>query len=73
MSPLALCIVHHHCLSALNLFFCNFSRLNHLIRLNNGDATFNHYSHKDLIVEDILVYTVQPYMDGENLHFIGTL
>jgi len=41
--------------------------------LNNGDATFNHYSHKDLIVEDILVYTVQPYMDGENLHFIGTL
>ncbi len=63
MSQLAFCIVHHHCLSVLNLFFCNFSKSNYLIRLNNGDATFKHYSDKDLILEEILVYRVQPYMD----------
>lgn len=55
-----------------NVYACNGIKLNHLIWLNNGDATFNHYSDKDLIVEDILVDTIQPYMDGENLHFVGT-
>ena len=46
-------------------------KLNHLIWLNNGDGTFSYYSKEDLIIEDILVDNVHPYMDGDVLHFIG--
>jgi len=55
-----------------NVYACNGIKLNNLIWLNNGDATFNYYNDKDLIIENILVDTIQPYMDGDNLHFVGT-
>lgn len=46
--------------------------LNHLIWINNGDGTFNHYNTEDLIVEGIFVDNVHPYMDQGKLHFMGT-
>ena len=47
-------------------------KLNHLIWLNNGSGTFSHYSKKDLVIDDILIDNIHPYMDDEVLHFSGS-
>ena len=47
-------------------------KLNHLIWLNNGNGTFSYYSKKDLIIDDILVDNVHPYMDKGILHYSGS-
>ena len=47
-------------------------KLNHLIWLNNGNGTFSHYSVKDLVIDNILIDNIHPYMDNEVLHFSGT-
>lgn len=45
--------------------------LNHLIWLNNGDATFDYFSKYDLTIEGALFDNAFPFMRGRNLHFIG--
>ena len=47
-------------------------KLNHLIWLNDGNGKFSHYSKEDLIIEDILVDNVHPYMSNGILHYSGT-
>ena len=47
-------------------------KLNHLIWLNNGNGTFSYYSKKDLVIDDILIDNIHPYMDDEVLHFSGS-
>ena len=47
-------------------------KLNHLIWLNDGNGKFSHYSKEDLIIEDILVDNVHPYMSNGILHYSGS-
>ena len=47
-------------------------KLNHLIWLNNGNGTFSYYSKEDLIIDDILVDNIHPYMDNGILHYSGS-
>ena len=47
-------------------------KLNHLIWLNDGNGMFSHYSKEDLIIEDILVDNVHPYMSKGILYYSGT-
>jgi len=47
-------------------------KLHKLIWINDGKGKFNHYDKNDLKITDINVDNVHPYMDGKNLHFIGT-
>jgi uncharacterized repeat protein (TIGR02543 family) len=47
-------------------------KLNHLIWLNEGNGKFSHYSKEDLIIEDILVDNVHPYMSNGILHYSGS-
>jgi hypothetical protein len=57
---------------SFDIISCGGIKLNNLIWLNNGDATFSAYSGKDLIYPDVDVNSVFPYKDGVNLHFVGT-
>lgn len=45
---------------------------NNLIWINKGDGTFESYSKEDLRTEGINIDNVHPYMDGKDLHFMGT-
>ena len=47
-------------------------KLNHLIWLNDGNGKFSHYSKEDLIIDDILVDNVHPYMSNGILHYSGS-
>jgi hypothetical protein len=47
-------------------------KLHKLIWLNDGSGKFTHYDKEELKIEGINVDNVHPYMDGKNLHFIGT-
>jgi hypothetical protein len=47
-------------------------KLNKLIWLNDGTGKFKHYDKDELKIEGININTVTPYMDGKNLHFVGT-
>ena len=40
--------------------------------MNNGNGTFSYYSNEDLIIDDILVDSVHPYMDNGILHYSGS-
>ena len=55
-----------------NVYACNGIKLNHLIWLNDGSGNFNYYNEEELIIEDLLVDSVHPYLYDGNLYFIGT-
>ena len=55
-----------------NVYASKGIKLNHLIWLNNGNGTFSYYSNEDLIIDDILVDSVHPYMDNGILHYSGS-
>lgn len=46
-------------------------KLNKLIWLNNGDATFDYYQEKDLTFEGPTPSYLHPYLDNNTLHFFG--
>ncbi len=46
-------------------------KLNKLIWLNNGDATFNYYSEQDLTFSGPTPFFLHPYLDNDILHFFG--
>jgi len=45
--------------------------LNHLIWLNNGDATFDYFSKYDLTLDGVIFDNAFPFMRSGDLHFIG--
>ena len=51
---------------------CEGIRLNHLIWLNKGNGSFEHYNKAPLVFPDINVHYVLPYKVGKFLHFVGT-
>ena len=46
-------------------------KLNKLIWLNNGDATFDYYQEKDLTFKGPTPFYLHPYLDNNILHFFG--
>ena len=55
-----------------NVYGCNGIKLNHLIWLNDGSENFEYYNEEELLIEDVLVDSVHPYLFGGELYFIGT-
>lgn len=55
-----------------NVLANNGIKLHKLIWLNDGKGKFNHYDKDELKIEGINIDNVHPYMDGKNLHFVGT-
>lgn len=45
---------------------------NYLIWINQGNGTFKSYSKEDLRIMGFNIDAVHPYMDGKDLHFMGT-
>ena len=46
--------------------------LHNLIMINDGTGKFNSYNKEKLIIENINVDSIHPYMDNGTLHFVGT-
>jgi len=55
-----------------NVYDCNGIKLNHLIWLNDGSGNFNYYDEEELLIEDLLVDSIHPYLFDGNLYFMGT-
>ena len=47
-------------------------KFHNLIMINDGTGRFNSYVKEELIVENINIHNVHPYMDNGILHFVGT-
>jgi hypothetical protein len=46
-------------------------KLNTIIQINDGTGRFSAYDKEDLVIENLNVQNLHPYMDGDTLHFVG--
>ena len=46
-------------------------KFHNLIMINDGTGRFNGYAKKELIIENININNVHPYIDNGILHFVG--